>query len=103
MTGPVGDDVAGEVEPAQGEVADEVEYLVPGRFVGEAQAVADRPAVAEHDQVRGRQVPANALRTQRVRLGRGHERAAPGHLAHERAGVEVERERLSVDRANGTV
>ncbi len=37
---------------------------MPGRFVGEPQAIADRPALAEHDQVRGRQVLPDTLRSQ---------------------------------------
>ena len=64
VPGAVRDHVPGEVEPAQGQVADQVEHLVPGRLVGEPQAVVDRPAAAEHEQVGGRQVLADALRSQ---------------------------------------
>ena len=37
VPGAVRDDVPGEVEPAQGQVADQVQDLVPGRLVGEPQ------------------------------------------------------------------
>ena len=53
VPGAVRDHVPGEVEPAQGEVADQVEHLVPGRFVREPHARcrsarADRTRASPH-------------------------------------------------------
>ena len=104
VAGAVGDHMPGEVEPAQRQVADQVEHLVPGRFVGEPQAVADRAARAEHDQI-GRVSGACPTPCSRkdVRLANGHERAARCHFADELAGRDINRERLPRDRCHSAV
>ena len=43
--------MATDVVAQEEQVADYVEDLVPGRLVGEAQAVVDRSARAEHQQI----------------------------------------------------
>ena len=85
MAGTVGGDVAAQVHAEQRQVADDVEDLVPGRLVGVAQAVGDRPARAEHQQVGRRRSRAEALPPQLLRLGFEDEGAARGDALGELA------------------
>ena len=47
----MGDEVADEVAAGQGQVADQVEGLMPDAFVFQSQLVVDRPFRAKHEQV----------------------------------------------------
>src|SRR5438477_215912 len=53
MAGAVGNHVPAQVNSQQRQVADHVEDLVPGWFVGVAQTIVDRPMRAKDHQVRG--------------------------------------------------
>ena len=103
VTRTIRDHMPGEVEPAQREVADHVEHLVAGRLVGEAQAIVDRSAIAEDDDVGWCQVLADTLGPQRFSLGGGHERPAGRDFSGELAGANVERECLTRDRREEAV
>ena len=76
--------MAGEVEPAQREVADQVEDLVPGGFVREPHGIVDRPVSAEHEQVGRGEVPAHTHRPQPGGFRLCNERPALGEVGAER-------------------
>ena len=100
VAGAVRDDEALQVHAQKREVADHVEYLVPGAFVGIAQRVADH-AVAAEDQEIGRGGPgADAGGAECMGLGLEEEGAAGGELAPERLAEDIDQEALACRSAN---
>src|SRR6516162_8501054 len=64
MAGPASDQMAAKVHAKQCRVADQVEHLVPGRFVRVAQAIVDRALRAKYEDVGRRHVQAHSLALQ---------------------------------------
>ena len=86
-----GIDVAPEIGSEQGEVADAVEDLVSGTFVGVQEVVVDGAVVAENQQVLVGQPLPEALVFQGLDLAVENERAAAGDAGRKVAGVGQER------------
>ena len=103
MTRPVGHDESVEVDAQQGQVADHVEDLMPGAFVGVAQFVADDAVAAEEQEVGGIGSHADPGGPQRVRLGLQEESAAGGQLAAEGFRGEADAVALGADRCLAAV
>jgi hypothetical protein len=73
--------MAPKILPKESEVADNVENLVAGRFVGEAQVIVDDFAAAIKDQQVGRGCPrSESLTPQFVRLGFQDKCSASGYF-----------------------
>ena len=87
----------------QRQVADDVEYLVAGQLVSEAQAVADRPSGAHHQQVGGGRPAAQSLAAKLHRLGFQQEGTAAGHLGDEPLGSDDLGMALAADRRSRAV
>ena len=71
--------------PDEGEVADEVEDLVPHELVGEAEVAVQDVAVADDDAVAPRWRPARAPSTGGSRTRRGSRTSGPGRGARRRS------------------
>ena len=92
---PMGDDEAVQVHAEQREVADHVEDLVPGAFVGKAERLPITPSAAEDQQIGLGGPGADAGRAQGLGLGLEQEGPAGRQLAAERGRGEIDEEALA--------
>jgi hypothetical protein len=95
--------MAGKVESAESQIANEIENLVSGRFVSEPQRVIDWPASAKHKQIRAGEVLTNSLRSEFSRFVLGKKRATAGNVVNERRGARGQCVRLRRNRGAETV
>lgn len=92
MAGTTCDNVTAQVAAKQGDVAENVEHLVPGGFIGEPGNVVDGPARPKDQDVGGRKVQSHSRPMQLERFGFEKESAARRQVAR----VRLRRDRLSV-------
>src|SRR5262245_43735008 len=76
MSRPIGHDVTAQVAAEQQQIADDIEYLVPGWLVGKAQLVVDEAVIPEDKQVGCGRAGAQALPAELGRFGFQDEGAA---------------------------
>ena len=95
---PVPDDVAAQVLAQERQVAEDVENLVAGRLVGEAQSIVDRAVRTEDHQVAHACPPAKALLPQSDRFFLEQECAATGDPPGEAGWSHVHGAHLPADR-----
>ena len=97
MAGPMGDDEPVQIHAQERQVADHVENLVPGAFVGKAERIAHHAIPAE-DQHIGRGGPgADAGGAQRLGLGLEQEGPAACELTAKRGRGEIDQVALQAD------
>ena len=83
MTRAIGDDMPAQVAAEQRQIAEDIEYLVPRRLIGETRLVLNRPTLPEDQEVRDRRSRAKPLAAQRKRLLIGDECSARRDLGHD--------------------
>ena len=81
VTSAAGVDVPGKIGTEQGKVADAVEDLVAGTFIGELQRIVDRALGAEHEQIAVCQSAAETLGLEAGHFTIEDERTAGGDVA----------------------
>ena len=97
MARPMGDDEPVQIHAQERQVADHVENLVPGAFVGKAERIAHHAIPAE-DQHIGRGGPgADSGGAQRLGLGLEQEGPAARELTAKRGRGEIDQVALQAD------
>lgn len=76
VSGTISDDVAAQITTEQSEIADNIENLVPRRFVATPQFIVDRPPLPENEQVRRPGSASQSLPAEHVGLFFKQERSA---------------------------
>ena len=95
----IGDETARQEQAAQGQIADQVEDLVPGRLVGPAEFVVDQSTRAEHQQFARCEVTADPLLL-RYALAARAARAGDGAAALQRLAGRFAASRARGDRVH---